>query len=996
MGLSNRDGVVPNRRLVVNILVLVYLFSGICSLIDEVVWLRLLKLIIGNTVYASSVVVSVFMGGLAIGAALSARYCDRFKRPLRAYAIIELTVTTTVLLSPSALRLADMFYVWLWRTYHPTQGLLIFWQALLSALILLVPTILMGSTLPLLARFVTSVEKESGSLVGRLYALNTLGAALGTFLAGFVLIRTIGVMETLYTAAIVNVGVACGGYLLYRIQRAQDTGGAVLSPPPSVPEKPTSIVRNPSRAGLWLLACGFFLSGLACIGYEILWMRSIIHSIGTFTYVFSAVLTVYLVGNAIGTMIGSRVVRSLERPAAAYAATLFVLGATGAVYIPWLDVCNYHILPWIAVQPELAAMDKTIPLRMLDPLVQCTVLFLFPSMVMGFGFPLMVQAWVNRVHRVGLSTGFSYSINTIGAVLGGLLAGFVLIPLLGLQASVTNLGLAVVWVATAMWIVFIPAVTRKWTVRCLVPLAAVFVTMCAANVPHDLFLRSVALSGRPFGHELVAMREGINTTVSIHRDPKRGALYLYASGRIVAGTSPGFRGDQKMLGHFPVLLDQYANQTLSVGFGTGESTACLAMHDLKRIDCAEIAPEVVPCALQYFREINLGDKLDQTVNMIYMDARNYLHLTEQKYDVIMSDCTGMTLFAENGSLFTKDYFECAKAHLNKHGMFMSWIDSYAMESEPIVNSVIGTVMDVFPYVTLWCPTPEPLSFFVIVGSDEPQTFSIQHILNEFNKPAVRQSLAKITLDDAADVFRCYVADERDIGRFIKQYTCNTDDRPFLEFTTVYEPAARSFTVANERGGRAVLRDFLHTVRSNSVYQHLDWTGLDEACQRQWLERITKVREVTAYIQRAQVAGTYDESYRCCVEGLKIIPDYPALLTTKRLIEREFLEAGLQGIHSKDTTEALTLANFLLGQDPNSVPAWILRSQASRAQGNARLAVAAARRAVQAAPTDMSVYYNLWSILVWADDPQGAQAVLDRAVEQFESSGRPAEASRPGQ
>ncbi len=979
----------PSRRLIVNILVLIYLGSGLCSLIDEVVWLRLLKLIIGNTVYASSVVVSVFMGGLAIGAALCGRYCDRFRKPLRAYALIELAITATALLSPAALRLADTFYVWLWRSYAPSQNVLIFWQVLLSAVILLVPTILMGSTLPLLARFVTSVDRESGSLVGRLYALNTFGAAVGTFLAGFVLIRTVGVMGTLYTAAILNVCVAGGGYLLYRMQRTRVQ--AIADSALRISD--SSDAPNPQSPGLTLLAFAFFVSGLACIGYEILWMRSIIHSIGTFTYVFSAVLAVYLAGNALGTIIGSRVVRTLRNPAATYAGTLFLLGTAGVLYIPWLDVCNYHILPWVAAQPELFTAGAIVPLRMLDPLIQCTILFLLPSMVMGFGFPLMVQAWVNRAHAVGRSTGFSYSVNTIGAVLGGLVTGFVLIPQLGLQRSIISLGLVVVWVAALLWFVFLPVTTRKWMMRIVLPLAAVFVSLCAQYTPHDLFLRSVALSGRPFGHELVAMREGVNTTVSIHQDPKLGALYLYASGRIVAGTSQGFRGDQKMLGHFPVLLDPYAQCTLSVGFGTGESTACLAMHGLRRIDVAEIAPEVVPIANKYFREINLGDKVGQYANLIYMDARNYLHLTEQKYDVIMSDCTGMTLFAENGSLFTRDYFECAKAHLNKHGLFMSWIDTYMTESAPIVNSVIGTVMDVFPHVTLWCPTPEPATFFVIVGSQEEQDFSIQHILNEFRKPAVSESMAKITMNDAADVFRCYVADENDIRRFIKQPIINTDDAPFLEFSTVYEPAARSFSPATDRGERDTMRDFLQTARSDSLYAHLDWTGLDAAGRQRWLDRITQVRNVALCIQAAQVARTYEEGLQHLVEGLRIIPDYPALLMAKRTLEQEILAIGLQAIRSKNAQAALTTATFLLEKDPRCVSALIMMSQAHQEQGRAELALRAARQAVAVDPENLGAYYNLWSILTWARDPQGAQAILDQAVTHF-GARRPAPGTPP--
>ncbi len=980
---SNQNGVGPHRRLIINVLVLVYLVSGVCSLIDEVVWIRLLKLIIGNTVYASSIVVSVFMGGLAIGAALMGRLCERFEKPLRTYALIELAITVSVLLSPAALGWADAFYVWLWRSFQPGPSVLIFWQALLSALILLVPTVLMGSTLPLLARFVTSVERETGPLVGRLYALNMLGAAMGTFLAGFVLIRTVGVMGTLRTAALLNVGVACGGYILHRISNRRSAAArtdrhkpAVGTPPRGCPEQAQGPAPTASRLGLGLLACGFFLSGLACIGYELLWMRSIVHSIGTFTYVFSAVLTVYLVGNVIGTMIGSRVVRRLENPAAAYAVVLFLLGAAGMAYLPWLDLCNYRLLPWASSQPEISVLGDVFPMLMVRPLIQCTILFLVPSIVMGIGFPLMVQAWVNRVHHVGLSTGFAYSVNTVGAVLGGLLTGFVLIPLLGLQASITALGLVVVWAAAIMWLAFIAPATRRWTIRALVPLAAVFVCVWAAQTPRDLFVRSVALSGQDFGHEIVAMKEGINTTVSIHKDPKYGALYLYTSGRIVAGTSRGFRGDQKMLGHFPVLLNPYADRTLSVGFGTGESTACLALHEIDQIDCVEIAPEVVEFALEYFSELNLGEQVHERENLIYMDARNYLHLTEQSYDVIMSDCTGMTHFAENGSLFTRDYFECARDHLNEHGMFMSWIDTYTTQNGVVMNSVLGTMMEVFPCVTLWYPTPEPAPFFVVVGSEQPQKISIRHILNELDKPAVKESLAKINLRDAVDVLSCYIADESDIKRYVKRYTTNTDDSPFIEFVTTHA-----------RAGRGADRAFFRTVRSDSVYQHLDWSGIDEVRKEQWLERFDRVREVTRYVLLSQTSTMYDQSLEYCMEGLKIIPGYPALQIARRSIERQLLQSGLQLLASGDPNAAMSIARIMLEKDRNAVAAWILISQANRAQGRTTVAVEAARRAVRTAPQDMGVYHNLWSILLWADDPQGAQATLDRALKVFGSDMR---------
>ena len=180
---------------------LIYFCSGLCSLIDEVVWVRLLKLTLGNTVYASSIVVSMFMGGLALGALIMSRYADRVSKRLRLYALLEVCATISALSIPLSLRIADTAYQWFYSKYAPSPACLMLVQVIVSAMILLVPAMVMGSTLPPLGRYVTSLQDRVGRLVGRLYALNTLGAALGCFLAGFVLIRWAGVMGTLYIAA---------------------------------------------------------------------------------------------------------------------------------------------------------------------------------------------------------------------------------------------------------------------------------------------------------------------------------------------------------------------------------------------------------------------------------------------------------------------------------------------------------------------------------------------------------------------------------------------------------------------------------------------------------------------------------------------------------------------------------------------------------------------------------------------------------------------------
>ena len=346
--MSPADGSKPaiSRPATVNWIMLIYFVSGACSLIDEVIWVRLLKLTLGNTVYATSIVVSVFMGGLALGALIMSRYSDRVTRRLRLYSLLEILVTISALSLPWGLKLADGVYVWFYQRYHPGHAQLLAVQVIISTALLLVPSMLMGSTLPLLGRFVTSLERQAGHLVGKLYALNTLGAAAGCFLAGFVLIRALGVMGTLYTAAALNLLVAFGGWFLSRFSAISVEKQAEAAAPQSA----GAAEAKTADGKFYLLILAFFMSGLISIGYELLWMRSVVHLLNGYTYVFSAVLTVYLLGNVIGAGIGSALVSKLKNPAVWFATTLFVLGLFGFLYLPLLILWSSKVrLFWIRI-----------------------------------------------------------------------------------------------------------------------------------------------------------------------------------------------------------------------------------------------------------------------------------------------------------------------------------------------------------------------------------------------------------------------------------------------------------------------------------------------------------------------------------------------------------------------------------------------------------------------------------------------------------------------
>jgi len=965
--LSNSGAPAISRQAGINWLMLIYFASGACSLIDEVVWVRLLKLTLGNTVYASSIVVSTFMGGLALGAFIMGRYSDRVIRRLRLYALLEAIITISVISLPWVLRIADKFYVWFYRVYDPTHRELLIVQVVISGLILIVPSMLMGSTLPLLGRYVTSLEKETGRLVGRLYAFNTLGAAIGCFLAGFVLIRAFGVMSTLYAAAVLNLLVAFSGWFLSRLSgfevKEQDKEARVNSV-----EVVTTMVAD---GRMLVLVFAFFLSGAISIGYELLWMRSIVHLFSGYTYVFSSVLTVYLLGNVIGAGIGSGLVKQLKCPAAGFAITLSLLGLCGIFYLPVLILWTSKLLPGISREVELTRRLIPFSTYMIKPLVYSIFLFLIPAIIMGAGFPIALQSWANRVHKVGWSTGTAYGTNTIGAVIGGIVTGFILIPLLGTQLSMSILGLAGVWIAGFMWLLF--ARSSKTAGRFGFLATAGLLTVIALKMPSDLFDAVVKSNPMlPKQLELLAVEEGVSTTVSLYRDPQEDTLYLYTSGQRVAGDTYFWRSDQKMLGHFGILLNSRAKKVLSVGFGSGESMACMAFHGLERAACVEIAPEVVNLSLRFFKHINLGDKLNDEIDMIYMDAKNYIHLTDDKYDAIVNDSIHPKHFAENSSLYAKEYFEDARKRLNKNGLFISWIPTHNVEPISVLNSIVGTMMEVFPHVTIWYMTPDPAQYFLVVGSEQWQYFSPKHMDTELLKDNVSNSLSEININNSKDIMSCYIGDENDLRRFIKSFSINSDFRPFIEFTTANRPA-----------GDSVFGKFISSVRNNSVYEHIDWKGFSEEEKTKWLSNYERVHNASSYLLMSNSTRNFLDKLKYCTEGLVVLPGNPALLDVRKRTEREMYYSYSKFLLSGRNEAALLQTENILKIHPKSAVSWMIKSRCMQAMGKTQKGLEAAAMAVCLAPDNADTHFLLGSVMFSAGQLEDAIAEYKEALQLSE-------------
>ncbi|MHC4214789.1 MAG: fused MFS/spermidine synthase, partial [Planctomycetota bacterium] len=498
----------------------------------------------------------------------------------------------------------------------------------------------------------------------------------------------------------------------------------------------------------------------------------------------------------------------------------------------------------------------------------------------------------------------------------------------------------------------------------------VFLTILAIGVPDDAFNKIVAdIKGESQRDlALLAVKEGVTTTVSVHIDLNPGTLQLYSSGQALAGEDLGTRCDQKMLGHLGILLNSNAKRALTVGFGSGETTRCLSLHELSRVDCAEIAPEVVDISLEFFRHINLGEQLNEKINMIYMDAKNYLHLTGSKYDVIINDSIHPRAFAENASLYGKEFYESAKERLNDDGMILIWVPYDRMPISAL-SSIVGTLLDVFPHVTLWCSTYFDINYFWLVASKQQQFYSPKHIEDEMHNDSIRESLSEIKIRNSIDVLNYYIGDERDLRKHLTDYSLNSDYYPFVEFDTDPE------TLQKE-----MYRRFVMDVRNNSIYDHIDWTGFNEEEKETWITEYKQLYKAHTYVFTAR--GIADELKRLnyIVAGLKGFPDNPGLLRAKNNMEKSLFSYCLKYLVSGEALRADAIANGMLGIYPESANAWIIKSGVSQIEGNLQKTLFAARKAVELAPDSADAHYRLADVFAKSGQPEKAVIEFEKVLQ----------------
>ncbi len=735
-------------------IVAIFFASGAAGLIYEVLWTRQLSLIFGATTYAVSTVLATYMAGLALGSYVFGRWIDRRSDPLRVYAVLEGAIGLYALLVPTLFEALRGPYVFL-RQLDLSFTSLVLARSFLAALVLLPPTILMGGTFPALARFWVRTREEVGRGAGLLYFINTGGAVAGCLLGGFVLIEQLGLRGSAYFGVGINFTAALIAGVLARI--VGPGGAPQLSEPATVESE--SISANQTRLVLFCIG----LSGFTSLAYEVLWSRALLRYVYNSSYAFTTMLATFLFGIALGSAIFTWRLRRSRSPLVLFA-VLQILVAIGFVVSSRLFVD----LTGLTTQVLGAEFVGSFRESLLKMFLGSAFVLLPPTIFLGASLPLATEICARGLRNLGAMVGRVYAVNTLGAILGSLGAGFVLIPSIGMQGTLTLLIVLNVASAGALVLAALGGARRLVAIGAV---GAIFASI-PLLVPPDLFIATFA----PPGQKLVYYREGATDTVGVVEVLGTQRAILYEDRRGTAGTNS--YANNFFFGHLPMLIyPGVAKKILHICFGVGNSLSAVGAHEgVERIDSVELSPHVVEAA-EFFWTNN--DVIHHPkVRHIFDDGRNFVMATREQYDVIMLE-PPETFTAGVIHLYTREFYEEAIERLAPGGIMMQWIPTgeAPLDQERMLFRAFA---DVFPYVSAWRQLNS--GCILLIGSREPQHLDYKQVRAKMREPRVQRDMELSQIRNVDHLLTHFILDDAGFREFVHDVGPVTDDRTVLDFS----------------------------------------------------------------------------------------------------------------------------------------------------------------------------------------------------------------------
>ncbi len=971
-----------NKRLRFLFICSLFVLSGISALIYQVVWFKQLSYFLGNTTYSQSIVLATYMGGLALGAWYWGKKADTFKKTLVLFAIIEITLSIYCFFYVPIFSFVEKSFISIVSSngWASDSSIVLLIKFIVSGATILFPTFLMGGTLPVLVKFLSSKLDQVGKNVSILYFINSLGAVIGTVLAGFYFIQTFGLLKTTYFAASVELFVGLVSLYLSRLNPDPSKTEPVETKP-ELDKKPFIVSQKQFKLVLRIAA----LSGFSAMVYEVVWLRLLIPILGSSTYSFTIILAAFISGITLGSYLTYRYNFKIKNPLSFVGLCQFAIVISIFLTLPLYEYLPYEI--WKAASGPIGLPhDYSYYL-----LIQFTFVFLvlvIPTIFMGMSLPILSRVAINSVENSGKIIGRIFAVNTLGTVLGALISGLFLIPTFGILTTII-IALAInLFLSLNVYLQKDFVSTKYKTVLGSILVVCGFLFFKNVNskswaypimlsqVPRQIN-RSLPpntykefISGIKQGNKILYYKEGIGGTIIVGIE--RNQIYLSTNGKSDANSVTDLR-TQVSLGLTPVILHPKAEQVFVIGYGAGTTIGYAMTHpNVKYAEVAEISAEVIE-ASRHFKGINEQPLKRKNLKVIKDDGVSALRLSSKKYDVIISQPSN-PWSAGVGNLFTKEFFSDCKEKLNLGGYVAQWFSYYEMDNKSL-KLILRTALDEFKYVSLWHIGKSDI---LLLCSETAFNFNLETIEKNYN--AVADKFGKINIHTFSTFLSQQMSSStKGLIDYAAQGSINTEDHPLLELWApkafYYNSEPSEFVVLDERkkfeSSNLLLKKYM---------RQKDGLTQDEILQTGLFQSIGGCKELAFYMadlnpdiymmwsRKASEAGDKNKAL-----------EYMNLASSKGAVKKDELQnqhalIDLKGDHAGTLKEI----NSALDNNPSNAQLLYEKGTLLLSLDQLEEAAVALGRAIELNPKNIDAYNNLAIVRGKQQNYKEVISILDKA------------------
>ncbi|MEM9444104.1 MAG: fused MFS/spermidine synthase [Verrucomicrobiota bacterium] len=746
--------------------------SGFAAISYEIIWQRQLGLIVGNTVYATSIVLAAFMIGHAGGSYIAGKVATRAHKPLQLFFLIEVFIGIFGIAIPFCFPMVRNLYRFIYLTIPDWIPLLISFRVFTVLGILLIPTLLMGATLPLICEGLVPDKGRFRKQLGFLYGANTLGAVFGVLVCGFFLIPSFGLILTNSLAVTINFLVATVSFILWKDFKAH----------PRFENNSKASLKKDIKSGktkIWLIASAAY-AGFTALGLEILWFRGLTMINGSAVYSFSSMLSVFLIGIVIGSM-AMNYITNKKNLSILFVPLLFALIG---IYTLFSTSCFVKI-PSIYIH-TIAELELTWNTFLLMNFFTAVFILFVPTFFFGALFTFLTQEMRSQTHHSSSSIGSLYAINTTAGAFGALVTGLIFLPIFGLEKSLLGCALGILLFSCLLAYKLLP---NDWHyakfIAVISLVTCIFFTVTPRWEKHSLWFspyyrastsivgRQVYLKDRLSKLETLYLHEGFHSTVAVTKDHNQVMTYI-CDGKIEADTTSSSMALQLMIAHIPMLLHDSPLKNLNIGLGTGITTGAIACYPVESIKVVEIEEATTEVA-KFFTPWNENILNDSRFDMHVDDARNYLFVTDQLYDTIISDPIEPVV-SGSGPLFTYEHFELMSSRLNPNGLAAQFLPLYDSSKNEFML-IMRSFARAFPNSLLFYTGTDT----ILLGYKGDITLNTTSLEGKLSLPKVRHSLQTISIDSTEDIIGMLITDLTKHEDFTDPGPLNTDSHPIVEF-----------------------------------------------------------------------------------------------------------------------------------------------------------------------------------------------------------------------